>query len=85
MWCPGLKRKEVSPGPTFMDGGTGGFHLLGFFQSYKTIIIIDASLDDFPAGNIRVLHPRYTKDFPKQLSAHEIGLERPYRLGLPAG
>ena len=58
-----------------MDGGTGGFHLLGFIQSYKTIIIIDASLDEFPAGNVRVLHPRYAKDFPRQLSAHEIGLK----------
>ena len=58
-----------------MDGGTGGFHLLGFIQSYKTIIIIDASLDEFPAGNVRVLHPRYAKDFPRQLSAHEIRLK----------
>jgi len=58
-----------------MDGGTGGFHLLGFIQSYKTVIIIDASLDDFPAGNVRILHPKYAKDFPRQLSAHEIGLK----------
>jgi hydrogenase maturation protease len=58
-----------------MDGGTGGFHLLGFIQSYKTIIIIDASLDEFPAGHIRILHPKFAKDFPRQLSAHEIGLK----------
>lgn len=58
-----------------MDGGTGGFHLLGFIQSYKTVIIIDASLDEFPAGNVRILHPKYAKDFPRQLSAHEIGLK----------
>ena len=58
-----------------MDGGTGGFHLLGFIQSYEIVIIIDASLDDFPAGNVRILHPKYAKDFPRQLSAHEIGLK----------
>jgi hydrogenase maturation protease len=58
-----------------MDGGTGGFHLLGYIQSYKTLIIVDASLDDYPAGHIRLLKPRYAKDFPKQLSAHEIGLK----------
>ncbi len=58
-----------------MDGGTGGFHLLGFIQSYKKVILVDASLDDFPAGHIRVLTPRYAKDFPKQLSAHEVGLK----------
>ncbi|MCX6277960.1 MAG: hydrogenase maturation protease [Bacteroidetes bacterium] len=63
------------PGADLMDGGTGGFHLLGYIQSYKTIIIVDASLDQYPAGHVRILHPRYAKDFPKQLSAHEIGLK----------
>lgn len=67
--------KEGYTGAELMDGGTGGFHLLGFIQSYKTVIIIDASLDEFPAGNIRVLYPKYAKDFPKQLSAHEVGLK----------
>ena len=67
--------KEGMQGADLMDGGTGGFHLLGFIQSYKTIIIIDASLDDHPPGHVRVLQPRYAKDFPRQLSAHEIGLK----------
>jgi hydrogenase maturation protease len=58
-----------------MDGGTGGFHLLGVIQSYKTVIIVDASLDDFAAGHVRILNPKYAKDFPRQLSAHEIGLK----------
>jgi len=66
--------KEGLPGADLMDGGTGGFHLLGIIQSYKTVIIVDASLDQFPPGHVRVLHPRYAKDFPRQLSAHEIGL-----------
>ena len=67
--------KEGLPGADLMDGGTGGFHLLGVLQSYKTVIIADASLDQYPPGKVRVLHPRFAKDFPKQLSAHEIGLK----------
>jgi hydrogenase maturation protease len=67
--------KEGYDSADLMDGGTGGFHLLGFIQSYKTVIIVDAALDDFDAGHIRVLYPKYAKDFPKQLSAHEIGLK----------
>jgi hydrogenase maturation protease len=67
--------KENYKGADLMDGGTGGFHLLGFIQSYKKIIIVDASLDQYPAGNVRVLKPKYAKDFPHQLSAHEIGLK----------
>lgn len=63
------------PGVDVMDGGTGGLHLLGFLNDYKNIVMIDASLDDFPAGHVRLIHPRFSKDFPKQLSAHEIGLK----------
>ncbi len=67
--------KEEYTRADLMDGGTGGFHLLGFIQSYSTVVMIDASLDDFPAGQVRVLKPKYAKDFPKQLSAHEVGLK----------
>ncbi len=67
--------KEGFADADLMDGGTGGFHLLGFIQSYKKVILIDAALDNFPAGHIRVLKPRFAKDFPKQLSAHEVGLK----------
>jgi hydrogenase maturation protease len=66
--------EENYTGADLMDGGTGGFHLLGFIQSYGKVVIVDASLDQYPAGNIRILHPKYAKDFPHQLSAHEIGL-----------
>jgi len=70
-----LEEEGGIPGADLMDGGTGGFHLLGYIQSYKTIVFVDASLDSFPAGHVRVLKPRFAKDFPKQLSAHEIGLK----------
>ncbi len=58
-----------------IDGGTGGFHLLGILGSYEKVIIVDASLDDEPVGTVRLLKPIYARDFPKQLSAHEIGLK----------
>ncbi|MEI6277200.1 MAG: hydrogenase maturation protease [Prolixibacteraceae bacterium] len=66
---------EGYSGADLMDGGTGGFHLLGFIQSYANVIIVDAALDDYPTGHVRVLYPKYAKDFPKQLSAHEVGLK----------
>ena len=67
--------KEGFTGADLIDGGTGGFHLLGLLQDYHRVIIADASLDQHPAGHVRVLHPRYARDFPVQLSAHEIGLK----------
>ena len=70
-----LEKEGGLPAADIADGGTGGFHLLGLIQSYKTVIFVDASLDSFPAGHVRVLKPKFAKDFPKQLSAHEIGLK----------
>jgi hydrogenase maturation protease len=58
-----------------IDGGTGGYHLLGLIQDYRYVIITDASIDDMPEGHVRVLNPKFAKDFPRQLSAHEIGLK----------
>lgn len=57
-----------------LDGGTGGFHLLSLFQQYKKIILIDATLDGRQPGKVSLLMPKYAKDFPQTLSAHDIGL-----------
>jgi hydrogenase maturation protease len=58
-----------------VDGGTGGFHLLEYFETYDNIILIDATLDDNPNGTIRLIQPRFAQDFPKAMSTHDIGLK----------
>jgi hydrogenase maturation protease len=67
-------QEEGFHGADLLDGGTGGIHLLDILQSYETVIVVDASLDKFPPGHIRVLHPHFASEFPQQLSAHEFGL-----------
>lgn len=58
-----------------VDGGTGGFHLLEYFQKYTKIIMIDATIDDQPPGTIRLLKPKFSSDYPPTLTAHDIGLK----------
>ena len=58
-----------------VDGGTGGFHLLGYFEKYSRIILIDATLDNNPVGTIRLIKPKFASDFPKAMSTHDIGLK----------
>ena len=58
-----------------LDGGTGGFVLLSLFQDYKKMVIIDATLSKEPEGPIKVIKPKFAKDFPKSLSTHELGLK----------
>lgn len=62
------------PYVSFLDGGTGGFHLLSLFSDYERIVLIDATLDDEPAGTVRLIRPRFASDYPRTLSAHDIGL-----------
>ena len=69
-----LEAETLGPEVTIVDGGTGGFHLLSYLQEYKTVIMIDACMDGRPPGTLTTIEPRFATDFPKTLSAHDIGL-----------
>jgi hydrogenase maturation protease len=69
-----LEEQQLPGMPTVLDGGTGGFHLLSLFEEYDPIILIDATMDGRPAGTVRSLQPKFASDFPRTLSAHDIGL-----------
>ncbi|GBD87199.1 hydrogenase 2 maturation protease [bacterium BMS3Abin03] len=69
-----LEKESFPENVSLLDGGTGGFHLLEYLQSYPKIIMIDATMDSKPAGTISVIKPKFASDFPKSLSAHDIGL-----------
>ena len=69
-----LEAETLGPGITILDGGTGGFHLLSYLQEYETVIMIDACMDGRPPGTLTAITPRFATDFPKTLSAHDIGL-----------
>ena len=73
-----VKRLEASgwgARASLLDGGTGGFHLLGCFSDYARLIVIDAAMDGKPAGTVSMIRPRFATDFPTTLSAHDIGLK----------
>lgn len=69
-----LEQEGLPPGVNLVDGGTGGFHLLSYLSDYETVVMIDATMDGRPAGTVSVIRPRYASDFPRTLSAHDIGL-----------
>jgi hydrogenase maturation protease len=58
-----------------LDGGVGSFLLLEPMQSAEKVILIDATIDGAATGTIRRLRPRYSKDYPRTLTAHDIGLK----------
>jgi hydrogenase maturation protease len=70
-----LSARDLPPGVDLLDGGTGGFHLLEYFEQYPRVILIDATLDGRPPGTIRRIKPRFAADFPQAMSTHDIGLK----------
>ena len=58
-----------------LDGGTGGFILLEPMQQAGRIVLIDASADAHPIGTIRRTTPRFTRDYPPTLTAHDVGIK----------
>ncbi len=69
-----LQKMPIAEKVDVVDGGTGGFHLLEFFEVHRKVILIDATLDDHESGTIRLIKPRFAKDFPRAMSTHDIGL-----------
>jgi len=70
-----LEEEAWPPHVKLLDGGTGGFHLLSLFQEFERIVLVDATMDGQPPGTVRVIRPRFASDYPRTLSAHDIGLK----------
>jgi hydrogenase maturation protease len=69
-----LEREIFPENVHLLDGGTGGFHLISLFTEYDPIVIIDATMDGKAAGTVTLTYPKFASDFPRTLSAHDIGL-----------
>ncbi len=69
-----LEQEDLPAHVALLDGGTGGFHLLAELASHDPVVMIDATIDGQPPGTVSVIEPRYASDFPRTLTAHDIGL-----------
>jgi hydrogenase maturation protease len=58
-----------------LDGGTGGFFLMNYFDAYPVVIFLDATMDGEKAGTVSVIRPKFAADFPSALSVHDVGLK----------
>jgi len=70
-----LERQSLPTGVECLDGGTGGFILLEPLQNADRIILIDAAADGNPPGTVTRTTPRFSKDYPPTLTAHDIGVK----------
>jgi hydrogenase maturation protease len=70
-----LEALPLPPGTECVDGGTGSFVLLEPMRRADRIVLVDAALDEMPPGTVRRLRPRFSRDYPRSLTAHDIGLK----------
>jgi hydrogenase maturation protease len=70
-----LEKTALPASVELLDGGTGSFLLLEPMQKAEKVILIDATIDGAKTGTVRRLRPRYSKDYPRTLTAHDIGLK----------
>lgn len=70
-----LGQMQLPEGVQCLDGGTGSFLLLEPMQQAKRVILIDATIDGKPAGTVTRLTPKFSSEYPKTLTAHDIGLK----------
>jgi hydrogenase maturation protease len=70
-----LEELPLPTGVECLDGGTGGFVLLGALESAEQIILIDAAADGNRIGTVSRTTPRFSSDYPPTLTAHDIGIK----------
>lgn len=70
-----LERQPLPDDVECLDGGTGGFILLEPLQAADHIILIDATDDGNEPGTVTRTTPRFSKDYPPTLTAHDIGVK----------
>lgn len=70
-----LEQHTLPAGVECLDGGTGGFTLLEPLERAGRIIIVDAAADGNPAGTVTRTTPRFARDYPPTLTAHDVGMK----------
>jgi hydrogenase maturation protease len=70
-----LEQQKLPEDVECMDGGTGGFVLLEPLQNAGRVILIDAAADGNEPGTVTRTTPRFSRDYPPTLTAHDIGIK----------
>jgi hydrogenase maturation protease len=70
-----LEKHTLLTGVEYLDGGTGGFTLLESLEDADRIILIDAASDGNPIGTVTRTTPRFSRDYPPTLTAHDVGMK----------
>jgi hydrogenase maturation protease len=71
-----LQTCELPDDVRVVEGGVGGFNLLGYLEGVKRLIIVDVMIYDSPPGQLLLIEPGAELDEPgkRLMSCHQIGV-----------
>ena len=71
-----LKEVELPSHVRVVEGGVGGFNLLGYLEGVKWLLVVDVMMTDSPPGELRLLNSdQKPEERGKQiLSFHQVGI-----------
>lgn len=70
-----LQSMQLPPHVEVIDGGTGGYELIGFFSERRKVVIVDCVKADEPPGTIVCATPDQLElQWATSYSAHQSGL-----------
>lgn len=70
-----IEKETLPAGIECLDGGTGGFTLLEPLEKADRIILIDAANDGNPIGTVTRTTPKFSRDYPPTITAHDVGMK----------
>lgn len=71
-----LKEVKLPSHVRVVEGGVGGFNLLGYLEGVKWLLVVDVMMTDSPPGELRLLNSdQKPEERGKQiLSFHQVGI-----------
>ena len=69
-----LKEAELPQHVSVVEGGVGGFNLLGYLDGVKRLLVVDVMMMESPPGKIHLLKQKPKEPGKTILSFHQVGV-----------
>ncbi|MFC2005591.1 hydrogenase maturation protease [Chloroflexota bacterium] len=69
-----LREVELPGNVRVVEGGVGGFNLLGYLDGVKRLLVVDVMIMDSPPGKLHLLRKKPGEPGKQILSFHQVGV-----------
>ena len=69
-----LREVELPGNVRVVEGGVGGFNLLGYLDGVKRLLVVDVMMMESPPGKLHLLKKKLEEPGKRILSFHQVGI-----------